>query len=194
MNTVVHSAGYSIGLIMSQLIRLGLRIMQRYVELPAIFVFGLLILFGYVAAMGIAVTTGNYNPQVHTAFIHYFLELPLGTSINPDHINLNNDQMFRLFITWGTIYFVVAEILSFIINHVSKRKFGRPRIWLLGIIAAGYVTISILAFFAFKPGQANGAGGVAVFLVAIAAISLGVSFLIEKFASKFEIKPTPNHH
>lgn len=178
-----NSALKVIIIIYCQLLRLGLRLAQRTVELPALWSFGFLVLFGYMAALGFAVSTGQYSPQLHTAFIHYLLELPLGTTIDPDHLNLTTDQLGKLFLVWGTAYFIVAEAVSFVLDHVVHKHIGRPRLWLLGIIAAGYGALIVLIFIVFKT-RILGVGDIALFMVAMAAVSLSLSYLLDRWGQK----------
>jgi hypothetical protein len=172
---------------MIQFIRLGLRVAQRYAELPALWVFGFLILFGYIGVMAFAITTGQYIPEANAAFLHFFIELPLGIKVDPESLRLGTEHLTKLFFFWGTAYFLIAEALSFILSRVTKKKLGHPRIWLLGIIAGGYTILMIAAYWFFQKegGQTNGIWSVAVFLVVVAAASLGVSYLLGRWEQKF---------
>jgi hypothetical protein len=160
---------------------LFIRFIRRFIELPAVFVFGLLIMFGYIALMAGLITSGLGAVAIGVAelFTHYLIEIPLGTPINPDHINLNVDQMTKLFLTWGTVYFIAAEVIGFIFRLITKKNLPKVQLWLLGTIIVGFAAIVIAATFA-------GIGvdktiGLAVFFIVIAAVSLGISYGLEKY-------------
>ena len=95
--------------------RLFVRYLQWFVGLPAIFIFGLLIMFAYVALIG---TLNEAAIKVGAIFIKYFVSLPMHTTIDPAHISLDIHQMNTLFLTWGTglpVQNVIELVIGFIV-------------------------------------------------------------------------------
>jgi hypothetical protein len=161
--------------------KLFIRFIRRFVELPAIFVFGLMVLFAWVALMAGLISSGLATATIAVAevFTRYFINIPLGTTIDPYNLHLNIDQMTKLFLTWGTLYFIVAEIIAFIIRLITKKNPPKAQLWLMGTIIVGFAAIVVTA-------QLGGIGvdktiGLALFFIVIAAVSLGVSYGLEKY-------------
>jgi hypothetical protein len=79
--------------------------------------------------------------------------------------------MNTLFLTWGTVYFIVAEVFAFLIRRFTG-KTPHTQLWLLAIIVIGYIGLTVVAALAGLPVQ-NVIELVIGFIV-VAAVSLGI--------------------
>jgi quinol-cytochrome oxidoreductase complex cytochrome b subunit len=85
--------------------------------------------------------------------------------------------MNTLFLTWGTVYFIVAEVFAFLIGASLARR--PTQLWLLAIIVIGYIGLTVVAALAGLPVQ-NVIELVIGFIV-VAAVSLWISYLLSRY-------------
>jgi uncharacterized membrane protein YcaP (DUF421 family) len=86
--------------------------------------------------------------------------------------------MNTLFLTWGTVYFIVAEVFAFLIRRFTG-KTPHTQLWLLAIIVIGYIGLTVVAALAGLPVQ-NVIELVIGFIV-VAAVSLWISYLLSRY-------------
>jgi hypothetical protein len=166
----------AISSIAMNLVRFMLRYIRRLIELPALMVFGILVLLIWFLLTASANEAGR---SIAAFFTHYFVEIPLGTPIDMDNVSLDISQMMRLFTIWGTIYFIITEAVSWLIRRLTGRVLPHSRLVLLALILVGYAGLIGLYELHRQIGASlQGVVGVAMFLILIAAASLGISYAI----------------
>jgi hypothetical protein len=175
----------SFSVVFLNLIRFVLRYIRRFVELPAVIVFGTLILFIWFLFTASANESAR---EIAAFFTRYFVELPLGTPIDMDNVSLDISQMMKLFTIWGAAYFIIAEAITWLIRRLTKKTLPHSRLILLGLIIIGYAGL-IGLYQLNRPTDApiQGVINVALLLTSVATVSLVTSYAIMKLEQKLTL-------